>query len=159
MRDTTKLILEKLAAANWFSEVGKQNVEDAIVVSSWAKAVERCSSPEWESLTLEARNQITVALFKCCRERSREWNNHAREVKTIAIPIVNEKTKSVVERYNLPESFMDQVHWDIVMIAMEAEHNDVVEPGLYSQLASWYLAGRFPCGWQGEFPEGKMIIF
>lgn len=65
----------------------------------------------------------------------------------------------VVEQHNLPEGFVAQVQWDILAIAMEAEYSDVVEPGLYSQLAKWYLAGRFPCGWQGEFPEGRVIVF
>lgn len=159
MRDTTKTILEQLAAAAWFSQVGQQNVKDAIVVSSWAEALGRCSSPEWEDFTLEAQNQITMSLSDCCRARYQEWNNIVRKVKIIAIPMVNEKTKPAVEQHKLPEGFVTQVHWDIVGIAMEAEYSDVVEPGLYPQLAKWYLAGRFPCGWQGEFPEGKMIIF
>ena len=42
---------------------------------------------------------------------------------------------------------------------MEAEFADVYPPGFYASQAYWYVKGHFPCGWQGEFPNGTLIIY
>jgi hypothetical protein len=35
----------------------------------------------------------------------------------------------------------------------------MLPPGAYRGLAYWYLHGRFPCGWDGQPPNGKMIVY
>lgn len=159
MRDVAKEMLEKLAIADWFAEVGKQNVENAIVISSWREAIEKCTSHWWKEFTLEAQNQISIFLVNNNRERFRQWNNVTQEIKHISIPMVQKKIGEIVKENQLPKSFVDRVQWDILFIVVEAEYSDIIEPGLYDQLAKWYLAGRFPCGWQGEFPKGQIVIF
>jgi hypothetical protein len=55
--------------------------------------------------------------------------------------------------------FENMVQWDILHVCMEAEYADVYPPGFYASQAYWYVKGHYPCGWQGEFPKGKLIIY
>jgi hypothetical protein len=58
-----------------------------------------------------------------------------------------------------PRTFEDAVQWDILNVCMEAEYADIYPPGFYASQAYWYVKGHFPCGWQGNFPEGKLIMY
>lgn len=159
MHPRTEATLEQLRQVAWFSRVGARDVECAEVLSSWQEAVECCSTLEWENLCLEAANQYCLRLFEISPERFRKWNDIVIEIKPAAHTLVLDKTKAVIHEYNLPKSFLDTVNWDIVHLCMEAEYADVYPPGFYASQAYWYANGRFPCGWQGSFPQGKLIIF
>ena len=60
---------------------------------------------------------------------------------------------------NLPKVFEDTVQWDILGVCMEAEYADIFQPGFYASQAYWYINGHFPCGWEGKFPNGKLIVY
>jgi hypothetical protein len=75
------------------------------------------------------------------------------------VPLVLRKTKAVVEANHLPRGFVDTVQWDILRLCMEAEYADVFPPGFYASQAYWYMQGHFPCGWEGEFPQGRLTVF
>jgi hypothetical protein len=68
MHPRTAATLNKLQRAKWFANVGVQDTDVAIVLSSWDQAMEHCSSIEWENLRLEAFNQYRMRLL----ERSKE---------------------------------------------------------------------------------------
>ena len=159
MRLTTKATLATLIQAQWFDSVGVHDTDSAIVLSSWGEAIESCSSPEWEDLCLEAANQYRERLLERSVERFRKWNDVVDKMKPIAQALVREKCQQVVEENDLPQVFLDTVDWDIIGVLMEAEYADVYPPGYYASQAYWYVHGHFPCGWQGKFPKGKLIIY
>jgi hypothetical protein len=35
----------------------------------------------------------------------------------------------------------------------------VYPPGFFASNAYWYIKGHFPCGWEGEFPKGTLVIY
>jgi len=82
-----------------------------------------------------------------------------QEMKRMTIPLVTAKIAAVVAEHGLPKVFADTVQWDILHLAMEAEFADVYPPGFYASQAFWYKEGRFPCGWEGEFPKGRLVIY
>ena len=88
-----------------------------------------------------------------------QWSDVLAEVKPAAIALVQQKTERVVRESRLPQVFVHTVEWDIVHVCMEAEYADVYQPGYYASQAYWYVKGHFPCGWQGDFPNGKLIIY
>jgi len=159
MRLTTKATLAALIQAQWFTSIGVHDTDSAIVLSSWGEAIESCSSPEWEDLCLEAANQYRERLLERSVERFRKWNDVVDKMKPIAQALVREKCQQVVEENDLPQVFLDTVDWDILGVLMEAEYSDVYPLGYYGSQGYWYVHGHFPCGWQGEFPEGKLIIY
>lgn len=158
MRRETSKILEDLRSTNWFTRVGQSNAE-SISVSSWGEAIERAELPSWEDIRLEAQNEISSFLVKTDRERRQQWNIVVRTIKQLSIPLVTTKIERVVKTNQLPASFISNVQRDIMYVAMGVEYSDVFEQGLFSQILRWYLQGHFPCGWEGKYPEGKMIVF
>jgi hypothetical protein len=159
MEARTKATLQELEAASWFTAVGEPIEGPVIVVTSWAEAIRHCGSDEWKWLLLEAANRYRAALAARSRERLDQWNVAATELKTLTVPLVQRKTREIIQEHQLPKAFEDAVHWDILHACMEAEYADVYPPGFFASQAYWYVNSHFPCGWQGEFPEGKLIIY
>jgi hypothetical protein len=159
MKDQTLVALSKLREAEWFSAVGNQDTDAAIVLQSWKEAVESFSSPQWRDLLLEASNRYTEKIASRARERFRQWNDVVREVKKISVPLVEAKTERVAKENQLPKTFQNVVNWDILHVAMESEYSDIYPSGFFASQAYWYVRGHFPCGWSGSFPDGKLIIY
>jgi hypothetical protein len=87
------------------------------------------------------------------------WNEIVVEVKTVSDPLVRQKTEKVVRENGLPPVFEASVRWDITGVCMEAEYADVFKPGWFAAQAYWYVNGHFPCGWEGDYPKGKLVIY
>lgn len=159
MHERTKETLEELERAQWFRKVGQKDTQVAIVLSSWEEAIKSCASDAWQDLLLEAANRYTEKLASISRERFRQWNAIVQKVDATVISLVDRKTAQVIEENQLPKVFKDTVEWDILHLAMEAEYADVYEPGFFASQAYWYVQGHFPCGWEGAFPEGQLVIY
>jgi hypothetical protein len=131
----------------------------AIVLASWSEAMALRGSAEWQDLRLEMANQYCERLNERSRERLAKWNEIVDGLKKTLIPFVRGKIEPAVREHKLPKAFGDTVQWDILHACMETEYADVYPPGFYANLASWYIKGHFPCGWQGVFPQGMLIIY
>ena len=159
MHPTTDATLEKLERTAWFSRVGQPTAADVLVLASWEEAVEQCSSLEWENLNIDAFNDYRAELAERSKEKFRQWNEVVDELKKRTIPLVRRKIQDVVRAERLPKRFEGMVQWDILGFCTEAEYADVCPPGFSTRLGAWYLDGHFPCGWWGNFPEGKLIVY
>ena len=159
MHPRTTATLEQLEKADWFVRVGVKDTTAAIVLSSWQEAVEHCSSVEWVNHCLEASNEYRERLLERSKERFDQWNDIVAQLRPVTEPFVRTKIESVVREHGLPKVFEDMVQWDILGVCLEAEYADVYPPGFYASQTYWYIKGHFPCGWEGQFPKGKLIIF
>jgi hypothetical protein len=159
MHQRTLSLLEELQKAHWFSRVGMRDTLDAIVLVSWHDALLFRALPEWEDLRLEMANQYRERLDERSRERFAKWNEIVGSLNKTLVPFVRGKIEPVVREHSLPNAFASTVEWDILHACMETEYADVYPPGFYANLASWYVKGHFPCGWQGVFPQGMLIIY
>jgi hypothetical protein len=159
MDERTILTLKRLEEAAWFSAAGQFVDGPVIVLSSWKEAVEACRSSSYQDLCLEAANRYRERLVERSVERFRLWNQTVRVVKQKSVPLVKRKIREVVETHKLPKVFEDTVQWDTLMVCMEAEFADIYPPGFFASQAYWYVEGHFPCGWKGDFPNGRQIIY
>lgn len=69
-----------------------------------------------------------------------------------------------VVQIDLEDSFRQEISFsirgDMLGIAMETEFADVSLGNFYtSKILKWYENGHFPCGWEGIYPEGKLIVY
>ena len=158
MHPRTLATLADLTKVTWFSAVGEPD-PDVVVLSSWTEAIEHCRSAEWEDLLLEAANQYCERLLERSKERFSLWNAIVEEIRPVTTALVREKIRDVATIQSLPNVFEDTVQWDILHLCMEAEYADIYPPGFFASQAYWYVAGRFPCGWQGTFPTGRLIVY
>lgn len=159
MHPRTAATLAQLEKADWFSHVGVKDTIKTAVLSSWQEAIEHCGSNDWQNLCLEAANQYRERLVERSKERFRKWNEIVIEIKKATQPFVQRKIAAVVQMHHLPPVFVHSVQWDILHLCMESEYADVYPPGFYASHAYWYTKGHFPCGWNGKFPDGKLIIY
>lgn len=159
MHERTIATLDDLERTDWFSSVGKRDSVRANFLDSWGEAVASCEGEKWKALREEAASQYRLRLTERDMERFRAWNALVREIKATTIPLVLGKIKGVVEDNNLPQGFINAVQWDILHLCMEAEYADIFPPGFYAAQAYWYSRGHFPCGWEGDFPGGRPIVF
>ena len=100
-----------------------------------------------------------MRLLERSKDRYVQWNAVVNELKKTTVPFVQKKIEAVVRQNNLPKIFENFVQGDIIGVCLEAEYADVYPPGFYADQAHWYVRGHFPCGWQGQFPQGKLIIY
>jgi hypothetical protein len=159
MHPRTRATLDRLEQVDWFIAVGQPVHGPFIVVRSWEEAVTSCGSLEWENLLLDAVNRYRSLVALKAPERIQNWNDINEEMKAVTFPLVRSKIARVAQEFGLPKVFEDTVQWDILSVCMEAEYADVQPPGFYASQAYWYVNGRFPCGWNGDFPDGMLIIY
>ena len=159
MHARTRATLDELERASWFSSVGRPVSGPFVMVRSWPEAVASCASPEWQDLLLEASNRYTESLAARDRARFDRWNDVVADVKPSADALVERKIRAVVTQHALPKVFEDSVRWDVLHVCMEAEYADLAPPGFFASQAYWYVQGHFPCGWEGEFPKGKLVLY
>ena len=151
--------LDKLDSVDWFVNVGKKDQSQVEYVNSWGDAVHSCSTTDWENLTLEAANQLRERIREKSKERLNQWNSVLKTVKPFSDALVKDKASYVASQNQLPNSFIKCVRWDIFHLCMEAEFSDIVEPAFFSSLSFNYFNGHFPCGFSGNFPHGRFIIY
>jgi hypothetical protein len=159
MEDRTRAIIELLAVAEWFSSVGQPVSEVVTQVSSWSMAFELCDTLEWENTEIEARNELLSAMH--LHNKNLEWNPPFGEISSTTGPLVRQKLAQFSEQSNLqlPKTFVSSVRWSITTIAMSTEFSHIFTPTFYADLAYWYVKGHFPCGWDGDYPQGRLIIY
>lgn len=63
----------------------------------------------------------------------------------------------------IPESQLGILHAQLVhhvgSIAAEIVAADIVPFDIFRQMWKWYRKGHWPCGWEGNWPDGKLIVF
>lgn len=50
----------------------------------------------------------------------------------------------------------DAAAYDVASAAVEIARS---QPAFFTDLMKWYVRGHFPCGWEGEYPLGKLIVY
>jgi len=160
VQPSTTVALYELTGMEWFAHVGeKVPSERVVVLSSWKAAIAHCSSDEWEQMRLDSANRMRAAIHRISEERFKQWKQITDEVKRSTEPLVERKIAGVRELHRLPLEFENCVQWDILHYCMEHEYCDMLPAGTYRGLAYWYMRGRFPCGWDGQPPNGRMIVY
>jgi len=158
MNQNTRNALDTLAAFAWFENVGSPIDDNRVVqVYSWDEAIGHCAGRHWSDITWEAqaRNYNTLMAIA----QGHNWGMVAVELGPLTEAMVDNKIGPVVRRCGLPKAFSDSVRYDIFLFAMECEYNDVIPANFFTMLSYFYYIGHFPCGWDGDFSHGRLIVF
>lgn len=156
----TSEVLTLLDDSVWFRAVGKKHDVTFKVVESWLHALASCSSHEWINVLNEGFNILGTKVQSRAMPRYQEWNDLIARVRPPVIELAKKKTEIVSREHKLPEQFLGSVFGSVLGIAMESEYSDLVEPSFFTNIIlDCYLKGHFPCGWEGEFPNGRLIVY
>ncbi|WP_127545936.1 MULTISPECIES: hypothetical protein [Paenibacillus] len=158
-------IIKMLYQIQWFSKCGIRDYQSDTVIytNSWVEASEHYNSREWEETTLKARNQLTLYLHNNFSKEYLHWNAIVKEAKIIINTMLSEQLDRTRNEFQLEDVFSECVRWDILNIIMEYSYLSKMRKKynrFYSeQIIYIYSIGHLPCGWEGKWPSGKLVIF
>lgn len=139
---------------------------DSVVVESWQQAVRLRGSDLASNAFSEARGRLTRKLSAEFRKEYREWNSVAKRNRELFEAHVFPKIEEVIDAIadlraieHGQELVKDFVRWDLIHYSAEQVYSDFVCPEFYSCILEVYEAGRFPCGWNEAWPNGRIWLF
>ena len=169
MKSEVKEKLEKVFEYPFFSAVGEPLPPSVTSAGSWTHALKECNSSKWENCRLMARNALQRFVEQRNWGRTQDWNPLTNELRPKIASFVDELLSKSPLSPETASKIRHKLSWDIMMICLEHEYRDTVEPLFYLPLLDpWYASGHFPCGWDGdEFPDrwdgvskkGRLIVF
>jgi hypothetical protein len=151
--------LEIIDGIEWFANAGTVSTNPRVdVVGSWDEAIASCSTPEWEMVTLEVRNELTMQLNRQCKDEFQKWNLIIDEINEELSDAWARLTKTA-QNLELPKVVVDCARWDTMHAAASEYYRSWHAISLYTDLLVLYADGHFPCGWKGTWPSGKLCVF
>lgn len=152
-------VCDRLNNINWFSRLGERySVPNVKLAVSLDEANDCLSSPEWENVTLEESNNISGYLSAKHQIIFQEWNELAKEAKDF---LRNELVRKIPHLDGFDNKLLLQcLEWDVVHYLIEDAYKDnLKKPLFFASLIAVYESGHLPCGWDGEWPEGNLVIY
>jgi len=160
MKIITRNTLLHIISKTLFSKVGQPLSNNVTIANSWEEAVNECSKLKYIELKFAAGNQLTSAIHHAAKDvYNLTWNNNVVEIKSFIIPFVTEQVERLRLSSEVTSVIRNAVGGDLIDLGLEAEYSEYVKPGFFAGLSYWYDQGHFPCGWQGEYPQGKLMVF
>lgn len=164
MKLSTQL-LNDISNIQWLANCGNMFTNDNVdmpiqYINSWENAKKSYQLQKWEDTTLEARNHLTSFLHDKYRTEYTSWNLLVKEAKKFIENELVPQLNLVKEENNLDNLFLDCVKWDILnAIVEDAYQNCKNRPTFFLDLLTIYKMGNFPCGWEGEWPRGSLLVY
>ncbi len=158
-------VYARVRKIDWFASCGSPLSVDLTMgidsVDSWSDAMKECESDNWETATLEARNQLTIFLSKHHRDKYRNWNNISREHKDALVnTLVDDLIRPFQEQRGLSVSLVHSVQWNVLAALMELSYIEYNHQCFFfHELFMVYESGHLPCGWHGEWPNGSLVVY
>ena len=107
----------------------------------------------------EQSTTCLVYLHRFFRDEYQKWNPIAYHAKEVLEGGAWAKVEAYVNQHNLESYVGGRVRWDTLNAVMEAAYHEFNPPVFFLKLLEFYESGHFPCGWEGEFPDGRLLVF
>lgn len=156
--------LKDLEGVEWFSRAGEPSdtavvASDAVVCwDDWNREMLAVWLPKTKALEQAARKEVgdsaideifsavSIAIDLSVRQGLEAYFNRR--------PANSGNTKTNADRGLWPE-ILDTVKRDISWAAIETI---IDQRGFFTELLAVYRAGRWPCAWSGEYPDGQLVV-
>lgn len=148
--------LTRLAQIKWFHHAGQAvtlpDVRQIMTIDDFAASID---SQQWEDTTLEARNDITGRLASKFPQLQ-SWNTIAHQFK----PELDRLLENMPPFNSGSRSLKADLQWNLLSYLMEDHYKDKLKrPLFFERLICIYEAGHIPCGWDGVWPQGQLVIY
>ncbi len=138
--------VQELLNVEWFTALRRPEMVEPMALSVG-----------WEDFTLERRNELTEQVTVKMQRSGSEWNKCARAFRAFFDEHLASPVLQRLALVGLARALVQVVAWDIVCYMQELNYSDVRPPNFYQKLWLSYRNGRFPCGWDGDYPDGVLI--
>lgn len=158
-------VVAKVRAIPWFIRCGEPRDFDLTMpverVKTWPQATKALKSRAWQRAILEARNQLTAFLSEYHSERYQEWNKITVKLKReVVTPLEKKVPEAFRKRHGIEVESVYSLRWNILAALMENAYMDCKHGSFFfHELLTVYEAGHLPCGWIGNWPEGKLVVY
>lgn len=133
---------------------------DVEYVNSEAKARKMISSLKWENTCLEAGGDFTEFLSKNYKELyHKNWNVVVDQIKSEYMSEIKSKVERNWENEKSRQGILDDVQFNIITLFMLNFYSEYYESDFFDKMLAIYLSGHLPCGWSGEYPEGRFLVY
>ena len=118
------------------------------------------SSKKYVIKQIYRRGDFTTYLFKNHKlEYNKNWNDEVREIKEKYIPMISEKVSIALTNNGMLSNILNDINMNILSIFMLEYYSESYSCDFYNKMLEIYLAGHLPCGWAGEYPNGKFVVY
>lgn len=156
----SKQYLRCLESANLFKNVGKPLDGTFARVESWDTALASYRMVESDNVSIRASNELANQLP---RPVYQQWNRVSAAAKEPVLKILEKKIAESVSMNYAPESMLElyklNMAWDLVHKIFECEFAEYLTTSYFGEKTELYLGGYFPCGWEGDYPIGRFIVY
>jgi hypothetical protein len=155
---------DSVRAFPWFSRCGLAPTFDiplpAQPIHTWSEAVAALSATHWTNTTIDARNAFTAYLHKRFNRQFQFWNRITGEAKGQCVePLSVEIWRPFAMSRNANDALVHSIQWTVLAALMEHEYRACRgAPKFFLHLLDVYRDGHIPCGWEGAWPSGKLLV-
>jgi len=155
----------RIDAIKWFGHCGEPTKVDLTMdirqVRDWAEATTCCTSQAWTDVQREANNQLTIFLGAHDSENYLNWNEKVIGFRQeVLAPLSANQLLPYQKEKHLQDAVVLCADWDIMCALMENAYIDSGHSSFFFlELFRVYEAGHFPCGWEGQWPEGRLLVY
>ena len=154
--------IEQLLNCKWLQNCGKQ--EDLGFEVEYVKTKKQLkkliSSIRWENVCLEAEGDFTAYLHINHKEDyNKYWNDVVMMIKREYINTIAENIMNALDDFEGKDDIIIDMKANIVSLFMLQFYSEYYNSDFYDKMLKIYLEGHIPCGWNGEYPEGKFLVY
>lgn len=149
-------VLDKM---EWLQHVGAPvNSRTVAVVRSWDEALTIFGTDRRYNANgvLEAPCERVEAVFERFPERESWWQKAREDVKPYTALYSWIPDSLPQERQDL---MFENLYEFVSMLLAEIIASPDAECTYFREQLSWFHAGHLPCGWDGDWPTGRMRVF
>lgn len=157
-----KEFVESILNCQWLQRCGQiDSLGFEVEYLNNKKVVEKnINSVKWENICLDKKGDFTTYLFKNHKaEYNKYWNDEVETIKEQYLSKITEKVNMALINSGLSVDILDDISMNLLSIFMLEYYSEYYSCDFYNKMLKIYLAGHLPCGWIGEYPDGKFIVY
>ena len=150
--------LEALDETPWLEHVGGPLDESRVsVVRSWDDALTIFNKDRRYNINglLEEACSRVDDVFERFPERDVWWQQAREEAKRYTLLGGIPKARPREDR----DRMFEHLYEFVSMLLAEIIASPEAECTYFREQLAWFHAGRFPCGWEGDWPSGRMRVY
>lgn len=160
LKPATREFLQALHEITLFARVGSPSSDPtARHVHSWLAAMRTCNQQDWNNAQLDMSNDTARRVRTVSKRLYTTWNSVVDRVNPHIEYLFRRKLRAFRLKFFFYPPLSRSVRWDLRHCCIEKEFQELCGTGYSSRIGELYLSGHFPCGWDGDYPQGRLIIF
>lgn len=129
------------------------NIEEAYFYAYDFEGDLEDSGYTWTDLRENLSSDILGMLYELKNSEFTEWNKIIEDISSKVSQAV-----STLDLNKIAMAVYDDIEADLTL-CMQSRAMMGKENSFFEDMFNAYLLGGWPCGWKGNYPEGKMIVY